>query len=109
MQTLLPNHIPYQRSRLTRSSPQAQTPQQRAANARYARREESKMGKPLDDRVKRTTKQDFKSPISKGWISASLFFTFPFPSFPLSLFLSFFLVFAKNPALHLHFFCLPGF
>ncbi|KAL5392991.1 hypothetical protein PMIN06_006386 [Paraphaeosphaeria minitans] len=45
----------------------AQTPQQRAANARYARREEGKMGKPVEERVKRT-KQDFKSPIGKGWI-----------------------------------------
>ncbi|KAL5379028.1 hypothetical protein DPSP01_008664 [Paraphaeosphaeria sporulosa] len=45
----------------------AQTPQQRAANARYARREEGKMGKPVEERVKRT-KQDYKSPISKGWI-----------------------------------------
>ncbi|KAF2441290.1 hypothetical protein P171DRAFT_524233 [Karstenula rhodostoma CBS 690.94] len=60
-QISLPAFLPY------RQLPRAQTPQQRAANARYARREEGKMGKPLDDRVKRT-KQDFKSPIGKGWI-----------------------------------------
>lgn len=34
------------------------------------------MGKPVDDRVKRT-KQDTKSPISKGWISTSLDSTSP--------------------------------
>ncbi|KAF2733731.1 hypothetical protein EJ04DRAFT_577427 [Polyplosphaeria fusca] len=43
----------------------AQTPQQRAANARFARREEAKMGKPV---TATTKKQDFKSPISKTWI-----------------------------------------
>ncbi|KAF2710281.1 hypothetical protein K504DRAFT_466694 [Pleomassaria siparia CBS 279.74] len=49
----------------------AQTPQQRAANAKFARREEAKMGKPVAPVV---VKRDFKSPISKGWIS-----TFDFP------------------------------
>ena len=44
----------------------AQTPQQRAANARFARREEGKMGKPVETRNKR--KEEFKSPISKTWI-----------------------------------------
>src|SRR4051812_8776815 len=54
------NHNP-----LTQPSIQAQTPQQRAANARFARSEEKKMGKPVV--VKR--KEDVKSPISRGWIS----------------------------------------
>lgn len=45
----------------------AQTPQQRAANAKYARSEEKKMGKPVQT-VKRKDPTDFKSPISKGWI-----------------------------------------
>ncbi|KAF2790592.1 hypothetical protein K505DRAFT_250882, partial [Melanomma pulvis-pyrius CBS 109.77] len=43
----------------------AQTPQQRAANAKFARREEAKMGKPV---APVTVKRDFKSPISRGWI-----------------------------------------
>ncbi|KAF2242552.1 hypothetical protein BU26DRAFT_524155 [Trematosphaeria pertusa] len=43
----------------------AQTPQQRAANARFAKREEAKMGKPVEARKR---KEDFKSPISRGWI-----------------------------------------
>jgi hypothetical protein len=43
----------------------AQTPQQRAANARFARSEEKKMGKPVQAVKKR---EEFKSPISKGWI-----------------------------------------
>ncbi|KAF2474518.1 uncharacterized protein BDR25DRAFT_301235 [Lindgomyces ingoldianus] len=43
----------------------AQTPQQRAANAKFARREEAKMGKPVST-TKRATDQ--KAPISKGWI-----------------------------------------
>jgi hypothetical protein len=51
---------------------QAQTPQQRAANAKFARREEAKMGRPLE---KRTRREDFKSPISRGWIST--FFVTP--------------------------------
>ncbi|ORY16243.1 hypothetical protein BCR34DRAFT_531809 [Clohesyomyces aquaticus] len=43
----------------------AQTPQQRAANAKFARREEAKMGKPVSA-VQH--KKDQKAPISKGWI-----------------------------------------
>ncbi|KAF2003467.1 hypothetical protein P154DRAFT_428809 [Amniculicola lignicola CBS 123094] len=50
---------------LTEAVLQAQTPQQRAANAKFARREEAKMGKPPTTVTK---KQSFKSPISKGWI-----------------------------------------
>ncbi|KAF2644385.1 hypothetical protein P280DRAFT_393426, partial [Massarina eburnea CBS 473.64] len=42
-----------------------QTPTQRAANAKFAKREEAKMGRPTDSRVR---KEEFKSPISKGWI-----------------------------------------
>ncbi|KAF1949618.1 hypothetical protein CC80DRAFT_428733, partial [Byssothecium circinans] len=45
---------------------QAQTPQQRAANAKFAKREEAKMGKPQEARARKET--SFKSPISKGWI-----------------------------------------
>ncbi|KAF2185127.1 hypothetical protein K469DRAFT_708420 [Zopfia rhizophila CBS 207.26] len=47
-----------------------QTPQQRAANAKFARSEERKMGKP-QLQVKR--KEDFKSPVSKGWIAVLAF------------------------------------
>ncbi|CAI6341462.1 unnamed protein product [Periconia digitata] len=44
----------------------AQTPQQRAANAKFAKREEAKMGRPSDFRARKET---FSSPISKGWVS----------------------------------------
>jgi Ribosome associated membrane protein RAMP4 len=47
------------------NSTQAQTPQQRAANAKFAKSEQAKRGKP-QGQVKR--KEEFKSPISKGWI-----------------------------------------
>ncbi|KAF2280724.1 uncharacterized protein EI97DRAFT_6705 [Westerdykella ornata] len=43
----------------------AQTPQQRAANARFAKETQTKMGKPASA-LKR--KENLKSPISKGWI-----------------------------------------
>ncbi|KAF2810234.1 uncharacterized protein BDZ99DRAFT_570836 [Mytilinidion resinicola] len=48
----------------------AQTPQQRAANAKFAKSEAAKRGKP-QSAIKQ--KQDFKSPISKGWIIVLLF------------------------------------
>ncbi|CUS13773.1 unnamed protein product [Tuber aestivum] len=41
---------------------QAQTPQQRRANEKFAKREEAKRGKP----EKAIKKQTFKSPISQG-------------------------------------------
>jgi len=43
----------------------AQTPQQRRANAKYAKAEERKMGKP-ESLAKKKDKQ--KSPVSVGWI-----------------------------------------
>ncbi|KKY29024.1 hypothetical protein UCRPC4_g00213 [Phaeomoniella chlamydospora] len=43
----------------------AQTPQQRRANAKYAKSEEEKRGKPASLTKK---KQVEKPPISKGWI-----------------------------------------
>lgn len=52
---------------------QAQTPQQRAANARFAKQQETKMGRPATTTVKR---QPQKSPISKGWVGECL----PFPT-----------------------------
>lgn len=48
----------------------AQTPQQRAANAKFAKSEQAKRGKP-QGQVKR--KEEFKSPISKGWIAVLAF------------------------------------
>jgi hypothetical protein len=56
---------PQQRTKNSRS--QAQTPQQRAANARFAKQQESKMGKPAVTIVKQ---QKQKSPISMGWVVA---------------------------------------
>lgn len=47
---------------------QAQTPQQRQANLRFAKQQEKKMGKPAPA-VKRNS--NLKSPISKGWLSMS--------------------------------------
>lgn len=49
---------------------QAQTPQQRRANAKFARTEESKRGKPESD-IKKPEKQ--KSPVSMGILSRCLF------------------------------------
>jgi len=48
---------------------QAQTPQQRQANMRFAKAQEKKMGRPEQAVVKKRDPQ--KSPISKGWISMS--------------------------------------
>jgi hypothetical protein len=45
---------------------QAQTPQQRQANMRFAKAQEKKMGKPEQAIKKRETQ---RSPISKIWIS----------------------------------------
>ncbi|MCJ1241126.1 hypothetical protein MMC14_009130 [Varicellaria rhodocarpa] len=49
---------------------QAQTPQQRKANERYARQESSKRGKP-ESAIKQ--KQKFKPPISPVWIGVLAF------------------------------------
>ncbi|KAL3418170.1 hypothetical protein PVAG01_09885 [Phlyctema vagabunda] len=43
----------------------AQTPQQRKANNKFTRDQDAKRGKP-DGALKK--KQEFKSPISKGWL-----------------------------------------
>ncbi|KAK0516799.1 hypothetical protein JMJ35_001402 [Cladonia borealis] len=50
--------------------PQAQTPQQRKANERYARQEAAKRGKP-ESAVKH--KQKWDPPISKLWIGVLIF------------------------------------
>jgi len=44
----------------------AQTPQQRRANAKYAKTEEEKRGKPLAQQKKRDVE---RSPISTGWVA----------------------------------------
>jgi len=44
----------------------AQTPQQRRANAKFAKAEEEKRGKPLAQQKKKELE---KSPISLGWIA----------------------------------------
>lgn len=43
----------------------AQTPQQRRANAKFAKQEESKRGKPLAEKAK---KEIQKAPISPFWV-----------------------------------------
>jgi hypothetical protein len=45
---------------------QVQTPQQRRANAKFAKAEEDKRGKPVQEKVKRSVAG--KSPISAGWL-----------------------------------------
>lgn len=50
---------------------QAQTPQQRKANIQYARNEEAKRGKPVDDQKRITRSQqekEKKSPIGGIWL-----------------------------------------
>ncbi|KAJ4983861.1 hypothetical protein SVAN01_10665 [Stagonosporopsis vannaccii] len=51
---------------------QAQTPQQRQANMRFAKAQEKKMGKPEGPAIVKPRGPQ-KSPISKGWISMSPF------------------------------------
>lgn len=51
------------------SYPQAQTPQQRKANEKFAKREETKRGKP-DPALAKAKK--FKSPVSPIWLSMCL-------------------------------------
>lgn len=52
------------------TSVQAQTPQQRQANERFAKAQEKKMGKPETTLLKKREPQ--KSPISKVWIGMPL-------------------------------------
>ncbi|KUJ15576.1 uncharacterized protein LY89DRAFT_117044 [Mollisia scopiformis] len=52
--------------------PQAQTPEQRKRNAKFAKEQSLKRGKPASEIKK---KQDFKSPISLGWLSTYIFRT----------------------------------
>jgi hypothetical protein len=47
---------------------QAQTPEQRRRNAKFAKEQEARMGKSGDD-IKKRTKPTPKSPISPVWIS----------------------------------------
>ncbi|KAK0376962.1 hypothetical protein CPAR01_08698 [Colletotrichum paranaense] len=49
------------------SRPVAQTPQQRRANAKFAKDNESRMGK-SEDQIKKRTKEAPKSPISPIWL-----------------------------------------
>jgi hypothetical protein len=51
-------------------APQTQTPQQRRANARFAKSEEDKRGKPQSQLKGKREVQ--KSPISMGWMGAPL-------------------------------------
>jgi len=46
---------------------QAQTPRQRQANARFAKEQESRMGK-SEDQLKKRAKDQPKSPISPMWL-----------------------------------------
>jgi hypothetical protein len=46
---------------------QAQTPQQRKANAKFAKDQTLKRGKPAGE-VQGKSKRDFKSPVSKVWL-----------------------------------------
>lgn len=71
----LPNGPP-RRDPLHRNTPannvaQAQTPQQRQANMRFAKAQEKKMGKPEGPQIVKPRGPQ-KSPISKIWISTSL-------------------------------------
>ncbi|TKA72305.1 hypothetical protein B0A55_07157 [Friedmanniomyces simplex] len=50
----------------------AQTPQQRRANAQFAKAEETKRGKPAAAIKKKSEKVE-KAPISKGWLYLLLF------------------------------------
>lgn len=52
----------------------AQTPQQRKANAKFAKEQTAKMGKPTSELAAR--KKDFKSPISKVWLGVLAFVVF---------------------------------
>ncbi|KAI9808276.1 MAG: hypothetical protein M1825_004733 [Sarcosagium campestre] len=54
----------------------AQTPQQRQANARYARSEAAKRGKPESAVKKPGEKSRFKSPIPLGWVALLAFVVF---------------------------------
>jgi len=49
----------------------AQTPAQRKANAKFARTEEEKRGKP--ESLQKKKKENFKSPLSKGWVALLAF------------------------------------
>ncbi|OHE93170.1 hypothetical protein CORC01_11487 [Colletotrichum orchidophilum] len=53
--------------RSTASGLVAQTPQQRRANAKFAKDNESRMGK-SEDQIKKRTKEAPKSPISPIWL-----------------------------------------
>ncbi|KAI5461108.1 hypothetical protein BGZ63DRAFT_424033 [Mariannaea sp. PMI_226] len=46
---------------------QAQTPEQRRRNAKFAKDNESRMGKSVDQ-IKKRTKEPIKSPISVFWL-----------------------------------------
>ncbi|KAK1655681.1 hypothetical protein BDP81DRAFT_388582 [Colletotrichum phormii] len=53
----------------------AQTPQQRRANAKFAKDNESRMGK-SEDQIKKRTKEATKSPISPIWLILLAFVVF---------------------------------
>ncbi|KAK1760805.1 protein YSY6 [Echria macrotheca] len=53
----------------------AQTPQQRRANAKFAKDNEARMGK-SEDQLKKRTKDAPKSPISPIWLAVLAFIVF---------------------------------
>ncbi|KAK4458842.1 hypothetical protein QBC42DRAFT_275754 [Cladorrhinum samala] len=53
----------------------AQTPQQRRANQKFAKENESRMGK-SEDQLKKKEKRDVKSPISPIWLALLGFVVF---------------------------------
>ncbi|KAK2047776.1 hypothetical protein LZ31DRAFT_592146 [Colletotrichum somersetense] len=71
-----PPHIPAARVVFDRRPPyRAQTPQQRRANAKFAKDNESRMGK-SEDQIKKRTKEAPKSPISPVWLGLLAFVIF---------------------------------
>ncbi|KAI3396135.1 hypothetical protein diail_466 [Diaporthe ilicicola] len=55
---------------------QAQTPQQRRANLKFAKEQEAKMGKSTEEIKKMTKKETAKSPISPIWLVLLAFVVF---------------------------------
>ncbi|OIW29592.1 hypothetical protein CONLIGDRAFT_631676, partial [Coniochaeta ligniaria NRRL 30616] len=58
---------PYLAAYTNTVSSQAQTPQQRRANAKFFKEQEANRGKSKDE-IKKKTKETFKSPISPLWL-----------------------------------------
>ncbi|KAB5563279.1 hypothetical protein GE09DRAFT_1219843 [Coniochaeta sp. 2T2.1] len=60
---------------LTACRSQAQTPQQRRANAKFFKEQEANRGKPREEIIKKK-KETFKSPISPLWLGVLGFIVF---------------------------------